>query len=98
MAPTFNDGDWLVVRYIKATKALADSPYKPGDAVVVHRKLNEEAIEASYLIKRVKEISQDGIFLIGDNPRASTDSRTWGAVPADQVIGKVLFRYRKGSK
>ena len=95
MTPTYNDGDWLVVRYIKAKRALKDGVYNPGDAVVIYRKLAPTA-DASYLIKRVKGISQDGLFVVGDNPSASTDSRTWGPIPANEVIGKVVFRYRKG--
>lgn len=31
------------------------------------------------------------IFLLGDNRDASDDSRYWGAVPIDQIYGKVLF-------
>ncbi|MEU9040520.1 MULTISPECIES: S26 family signal peptidase [unclassified Kitasatospora] len=30
------------------------------------------------------------VVLLGDNPEFSTDSRTWGAVPARSVVGVVL--------
>ncbi|MFD9687007.1 S26 family signal peptidase [Kitasatospora sp. NPDC059088] len=34
------------------------------------------------------------VVLLGDNPDFSTDSRLWGAVPADRVVGVVLDRVR----
>ncbi|MGW6918019.1 S26 family signal peptidase [Kitasatospora sp. NPDC054939] len=36
------------------------------------------------------------VVLLGDNPAFSTDSRTWGAVPARNVVGVVLDRVRLG--
>ncbi|CAB5240381.1 unannotated protein [freshwater metagenome] len=87
MAPSFNDGDWLIIRY--------GAPFKAGDVVVVKRRLNAQVLDDSLFIKRIKEIATEGITVLGDNPEASTDSRTWGAVPYEQVIAKVLFRYKK---
>jgi hypothetical protein len=31
----------------------------------------------------------------GDNP-ASTDSRSWGWLDLQQILGKVILRYKKG--
>jgi hypothetical protein len=33
----------------------------------------------------------DGVFLIGDNAASSYDSRGFGPVPADQIVGRVRF-------
>ena len=46
------------------------------------------------LAKRVSQVRDDGqLMLLGDNPEASTDSRTFGPVPAENVIGRVVWCY-----
>ncbi len=44
------------------------------------------------LIKRVAKIEDDQIFVEGDNKYESTDSRNFGAVSMENVIGKVVYR------
>ncbi len=39
------------------------------------------------------ELGADEYFLAGDNRNRSNDSRKFGPVPYDHIIGKVLFRY-----
>jgi signal peptidase I len=35
-------------------------------------------------------------FLLGDNRSSSCDSRLWGSVPHDQLIGRVVKIFRQG--
>ncbi len=53
-------------------------------------------------VKRVTQITNDskfnndiGIWVEGDNKDKSTDSRSWGALDTSEVIGKLIFRYRR---
>jgi len=38
-------------------------------------------------------VEEDHIFVLGDNLPASRDSRTWGFLPVERVIGRALFIY-----
>jgi nickel-type superoxide dismutase maturation protease len=45
------------------------------------------------VLKRVADVGDTGVFLLGDNPAHSTDSRQWGPVPITSVQGKAIYRY-----
>ena len=42
-------------------------------------------------IKRISEIKDGQVFVLGDNPSKSTDSRSFGWVDRKSVIGKVFW-------
>lgn len=83
MAPTYSPGDWLLV--------LWGGAYRAGQVVLVERE-NQPGV---FLIKRVlREV--DGMYWVeGDNTAESTDSRQWGSVGSQEIVGRVLFRFRK---
>lgn len=79
MRPTLCAGDLCLV--------LWGVRIRPGDVVVARlpgRPLG---------VKRAVRRTADGWWLEGDDPSASTDSRTFGTVPDDAVLGRVLIRY-----
>jgi len=51
-----------------------------------------EGCEVCNLPKEIK-IPPDHFFMMGDNRGASADSRFWGPVPRDQLIGQAFFTY-----
>jgi nickel-type superoxide dismutase maturation protease len=85
MAPTLNDGDWLIVD--------RNLDPRPGDVVL----LMDPRDHTRELIKRVHDIdASHGIWVEGDNPAASTDSRTFGRVDSARILGRVVARYWPG--
>ena len=86
MSPRFGDGDKLFVcRFIYKIV----SP-KIGDAVVLTDPRSERLI-----LKKIDGIHDGKYFVTGENPTESTDSRIFGAIGKDRIVGKVLFRYKK---
>ena len=90
MSPTFNDGDWLLFRSL--SRASAKQMQHLLDKVVV---IERESYPRVHLIKRVTRIDGNGIWVEGDNKEASTDSRNWGALTPDEIVGVVLLRYKR---
>jgi len=91
MLPAYQDGDWLFVSWLRAAPGLEKvGTSLLGKVVVVER----EERPGIFLIKRVKKFHAGNYWVQGDN-EDSTDSRTWGWIPAQEVVGVVLFRYRK---
>ena len=65
-------------------------PPKAGDVVVVR----DPRQPARLLIKRIEGPAEDESYrVLGDNPDASTDSRAFGPVRREQIVGKVWLRY-----
>ncbi len=42
-------------------------------------------------IKRISEIKDGKLYLLGDHPEASTDSRNFGWIETDVVVAKVIW-------
>lgn len=85
MAPRLRPGALVVAEPLDQAAVL-----RPGD-IVVARRPDRPQLE---IIKRIHSIDAAGtIFLVGDNPGASTDSRDFGAVRREQVLARVRWRY-----
>ncbi len=91
MLPTFADGDWLLFRTLHLHNASSLHRLK-GKVVVIER----ESYPGIHFIKRVKKIDASGVWVEGDNHQASTDSRQWGALAPEEIVGRVLLRYKRG--
>lgn len=89
MRPTLEPGDWAL--------AIAPERVRPGDVVVVEHP-ERPGFE---MVKRVIRVpvdrvadatdAADGVWVEGDDPTSSTDSRSFGALPTDRVRGRVVL-------
>lgn len=78
MSPTLADGDEVLV---------ARTTARAGDIVYLRHPFRSDV----RLIKRLTS-TEGGLTVAGDNPRASSDSRTLGVLPVSCLIGRVTSR------
>jgi nickel-type superoxide dismutase maturation protease len=60
---------------------------KVGDLVV----LKKERL----MVKRAQKLRANEVFVVGDNPAQSTDSRQFGWISKDQILGKIVYIFRQ---
>ena len=86
----------------------------PGDKIVIQDAkiyVNDQVLEENYIYAEtnlwesgyIKEgspvsVPPNMLFVMGDNRPRSSDSREFGPVPLDAVIGEVFFRYFPANK
>ena len=86
MLPTLKDGDEVLVR--------ASKTYQIGDLVV-----DKHPFKITPIIKRITKFSTCGkLFLSGDNPDESKDSRSFGEIPEKDILGKVVCLLKKNDE
>ncbi|HUB93709.1 MAG TPA: S26 family signal peptidase [Verrucomicrobiae bacterium] len=76
MLPTLVTGQLVIGRVVEELSQ--------GDVVIVHHNGMEK-------IKRIEKCQGDLLYLLGDSPAESTDSRSFGWVKADMVVAKVVW-------
>ena len=80
MQPTLNDGQEVLVQPCRAKPNL-----QPGQLVLVRHPMKTDIT----MVKRFSHIENQLIYIYGDNSAASTDSRQFGGVKAELVLGYV---------
>jgi nickel-type superoxide dismutase maturation protease len=82
MVPALRHGDQVLVWWVRRPRP------RPGAIVVV-----DLPQDRGLGIKRVREVRPDGsMWVEGDNPLGSTDSRQFGLIGAPALRGRVLLR------
>ncbi|MGW4892225.1 nickel-type superoxide dismutase maturation protease [Kitasatospora sp. NPDC004240] len=82
MVPTLRDGDRLLVRY--------GARLRPGAVVLFRHPFQQDLL----VVKRAAGRRPGGWWLLSDNRPIDSDSRQYGAVPDELVLGRVLLRLR----
>ncbi len=57
---------------------------RPGQVVIIEHQGKQK-------VKRIERVNHGRIFVIGDNLKASTDSRHFGWLNSNQVIARVVW-------
>lgn len=85
-------GDTIMVRngQVYINDLLINEAYLGGETNVFEGGFLKEEAEVT--------VPEDHFFVMGDNRPRSSDSREFGFVPENDVIGKVFFRYYPISK
>lgn len=82
MLPTLEPNDEVLVALGRSVGV--------GDIVLARHPYQRDL----HLLKRVKCVDAEGrLELVGDNPSESTDSRSFGSVSIDSVLGLVTSRF-----
>ena len=77
MKPTLRDGQIIFAHHVRS--------FKPGQVVVAHVGTRE-------VIKRITDIDHKGqVYIEGDNPHQSTDSRQYGKIVDTNIAGVVIW-------
>ena len=90
------------LRYIKRIIGLPGETIeiKDGEIIISQNGKDQTTLdESKYLPSGTKtpgeiqiSLDEDDYFVLGDNRSASADSRRWGPLPKEDIIGRVLFR------
>lgn len=89
MLPALKNGDFVLTNNWTplCLRLNGEVPVKIGNIVIAK-------INGKHVIKRVASTSVTGVFLKGDNQSVSLDSRIFGEVPYENIVG-VVFKVIK---
>lgn len=83
MEPTFKNGDKILATYFFY---LFKSP-QINDIVVFKDQENK------IFVKRIIDVKNNRYIVLGDNKKDSLDSRNFGEIQRDQILGKLIYKY-----
>ncbi len=81
MEPAVRNGEWWIVRRTARVGV--------GDVVLVVHPSRPHAL----VVKRVARVDPAGLWVLGDNAAHSEDSRQFGRVAPEGIVGRLTLRY-----
>lgn len=84
MEPSVKEGDYVIVNKFFST-------LKERDVVVIRHPKNRE----KFLLKRINKVLGNKYLVSGDNKKYSRDSRHFGSINKDLIVGKLIMHIRK---
>jgi signal peptidase I len=99
-----NRGEVIVFRYprdvtLDFVKRVIGLPGETVEIIEGTTFINGEVIDEPYLTttdrssSKLVHLGREEYYVMGDNRRGSNDSRNWGPVPEELLLGKVWFVY-----
>ena len=85
MVPTLYQDDMVIY----TPRRNINKVLKEGQIVIFDAPIKPERVKGGYFIGRISQITSNGIDIRGDNEGDSIDSRDWGLIQANDVIGIV---------
>jgi nickel-type superoxide dismutase maturation protease len=83
MSPVLQPGDRVLVD--------PKASLEPGDVILARHPFRSSV----RILKRLRSFEPNGrVFIAGDNPDESTDSRTLGTIKSSDLLGKVVARLK----
>lgn len=79
MEPSYHDGDVILIMRWKNPRV--------GDVIVVPDPRARERL----LLKRIVKETDTDFHVAGDNPLESADSRVFGSIPKNTILGTVFY-------
>ena len=77
-------GNFIIPR--KGKTVISNKDFKLNSKLIMYPKKGRDEVErSSYRLKH------DYYYMLGDNPQHSTDSRTWGLLQEDHIVGKAIY-------
>jgi len=83
------EGDSMLPNFSEGTKILVRQWFinpRVNDVVIVSK-------NGRHLIKRVTKIQNNKFFVAGDNRAESADSRKFGGVKREEIMGKIMRKF-----
>jgi nickel-type superoxide dismutase maturation protease len=81
MEPTLHPGQSVLLR----PKRNQDHAPPTGDVVLIRHPREHHLVT----VKRLAAVQGNELYVVGDNSAASTDSRSYGWVPMENLMGRI---------